>query len=89
MPTAAGVYFTDGDPSGGRVRLLSPSGAIRTVAGTGRIAAHRDGVRATTVGILPTGIARARDGSLLVTQSQPIPALRRVSRSGIISTLAR
>lgn len=89
LPTSAGVYFATGSPSGGQVRLLSRSGATRTVVGTGRISPHRDGVRATSVGILPTGIARARDGSLLVAQSQPVPALRRVSRSGIISTLAR
>ena len=89
LPTAAGVYFTDGGPTGGRVRLLSPSGAIKTVVGTGRISRHRDGVRATTVGISPTGIARARDGSLLAAQARPIPALRRVNRAGIISTLAR
>jgi sugar lactone lactonase YvrE len=89
VPTPAGLYFTDGGPTGGRVRVLSSSGAIRTVAGTGRISAHRDGVPATRVGISPTGIARARDGSLIVAQSRPVPALRRVSRSGTISTLAR
>jgi DNA-binding beta-propeller fold protein YncE len=89
LPTPAGVYFTDGGPSGGRVRLLSRSGAIRTIAGTGRISRHRDGVPATRVGILPSGIALARDGSLLVAQARPIPALRRINRAGIISTLAR
>jgi sugar lactone lactonase YvrE len=90
LPTPAGVYFTAGGTGGGgRVRLLTGSGAIRTVVGTGSLSAHRDGVRATTVGIAPTGIARARDGSLLVAQARPIPALRRVSRAGIISTLAR
>jgi sugar lactone lactonase YvrE len=89
LPAAAGVYFTAGGTTGGRVRLLTPAGKVRTVVGTGRISKHRNGVRATRVGILPTGIARARDGSLLVAQSRPVPALRRVSRRGIITTLAR
>ena len=89
LPSAAGVYFTTGSPAGGQVRLLTPAGRVRTVVGTGRISAQRDGVRATRVGILPTGIAQARDGSLLVAQSRPVPALRRVSRSGIITTLVR
>jgi DNA-binding beta-propeller fold protein YncE len=89
LPTAAGVYFTAGSMAGGRVRLLTPTGTVRTIVGTGRISTQRDGVRATRVGILPTGIAQARNGTLLVAQSRPVPALRRVSRRGIITTLTR
>jgi DNA-binding beta-propeller fold protein YncE len=89
LPTARGLYVTVGGPDGGRVLLLRPDGTRRIVVGTGRISRHRDGVRATRVGILPTGLALARDGSLLVAQARPVPALRRVSRAGIITTLAR
>jgi len=85
LPTRAGAYFLDS----GRVRLLTPTGAIRTVAGTGGISRHRDGVAATRVGIAPTALALARDGSLLVAQYRPVPAVRRVGRNGIITTLAR
>ena len=89
LPSARGLYVTVGSPDGGRVLLLRPDGTRRILVGTGRISRHRDGVRATRVGILPTGLALARDGSLLVAQARPIPALRRVSRAGIITTLAR
>ena len=89
LPTARGLYVTVGGPNGGRVLLLRPDGTRRFVVGTGRISRQRDGVRATRVGILPTGLALARDGSLLVAQARPIPALRRVSRAGIITTIAR
>ena len=89
LPTARGVYVTVGDQYGGRVLLLRPDGTRRFVVGTGRISRQRDGIRATRVGILPTGLALARDGSLLVAQAQPVPALRRVSRAGIITTIAR
>jgi sugar lactone lactonase YvrE len=89
LPTAGGVYVTVGGPGGGRVLLLRPNGTRRVVVGTGRISRQRDGVRATRVGILPTGLALARDGSLLVAQARPVPALRHVSRAGIITTIAR
>jgi sugar lactone lactonase YvrE len=89
LPTARGLYVTVGNPDGGRVVLLRPDGTRRVVVGTGRISRQRDGVRATRVGILPTGLALARNGSLLVAQARPIPALRRVSRAGLITTIAR
>jgi len=89
LPTPRGLYVTVGGPDGGRVLLLRPDGTRRVVVGTGLISRHRDGVRATRVGILPTGLALARDGSLLVAQARPVPALRRVSRAGIITTVAR
>jgi len=89
LPTARGLYVTVGGPDGGRVVLLRTNGKRQIVVGTGGISRQRDGVRATRVGILPTGLALARDGSLLVAQARPVPALRRVSRAGIITTLAR
>jgi len=89
LPTERGIYVTTGSPSGGRVLLIRPDGSRHTVVGTGRISRQRDGVRATSVGILPTAVALSRDGSLLVAQVRPVPALRRVSRGGIITTLTR
>ena len=89
LPTGRGVYVTVGSGSGGRVLLIRPDGGRRTVVGTGRISRQRNGVRATRVGILPTALALARNGSLLVAQAKPVPALRRVSRAGIITTVTR
>jgi hypothetical protein len=40
--------------------------------------------------MLPSALAVARDGSLLVAQIEPIPAIRRLNVArGTISTLAR
>jgi streptogramin lyase len=89
LPTARGVYLTIGGQSGGRVLLVRPDGSRSIVAGTGRVTRQRNGVRATRVGIRPTGIAVAPNGSLLVAQDRPVPALRRVSRRGIITTITR
>src|SRR5262245_13661082 len=89
LPTTRGVVVTVGGPDGGRVLLLRPDGTRRILVGTGPISRHRAGVRPTRAGIPPTGLALARDGSLLVAQARPVPALRRVSRAGIITTLAR
>jgi hypothetical protein len=46
-------------------------------------------VAATRVGISPTALALARDGSLLVAQYRPVAAVRRVGPNGIITTLVR
>ena len=86
---SGGVYVLTGSPNGGRVELLSDDGTTRVVAGTGRLSRQRDGVAATRVGILPSDVAVLRDGSLLVTQAKPVPAIRRIGRNGVITTFAR
>jgi sugar lactone lactonase YvrE len=83
------VYGATGGPRGGRVVRMSPSGRVKPVAGTGRLGPHRDG-RALGAPMLPSAVALAPDGSLLVAQIEPIPAIRRVNvRAGTIVTLAR
>jgi sugar lactone lactonase YvrE len=91
VPTAGGtLYALTGDPNGGRVSRIEPDGTLTPVVGTGSLSRQRDGVAALSVGILPTDVALARDGSLLVTQAQPVAALRRVDlRTGRITTLVR
>ena len=71
------VYGATGGPSGGRVVRISPSGRVVPVAGTGRLGPHRDG-RALAAPMLPSAIALAPDGALLVAQIEPVPAIRRV-----------
>jgi streptogramin lyase len=83
------VYGVVGSPAGGRVVRVAPDGSVTTVVGTGSLAPHRDGP-ALEAGILPSAVQLARDGSLIVTQVEPIPAIRRVDRpGGTITTLAR
>ena len=82
------VYGVVGSPAGGRVVRVAPDGTVTTVAGTGSLGPHRDGP-ALEAGILPSAVQLAPDGSLIVTQVEPIPAIRRVDRPrGTITTLA-
>ena len=83
------VYGATGGPTGGRVVRISPSGRVSPIAGTGGLGPHRDG-RPLRAPMLPSAVALARDGSLLIAQIEPIPAIRRVKLSaGTITTLAR
>ena len=83
------VYGVTGDPNGGRVVRISATGRVTPVAGTGRLGRHRDGP-ALRAPMLPSAIALGRDGSLVVAQIEPVPAIRRVSlTTGKIVTLAR
>jgi DNA-binding beta-propeller fold protein YncE len=83
------VYGATGGPKGGRVVRISPNGRVVPVAGTGRLGPHRDG-RALAAPMLPSALALARDGSLLVAQIEPVPAIRRIDLgAGRISTITR
>jgi streptogramin lyase len=83
------VYGATGSPRGGRVVRISPNGRAVPVAGTGRLGPQRDG-KALRAPMLPSALAIARNGSLLVAQIEPVPAIRRINLSaGTIVTLAR
>jgi streptogramin lyase len=83
------VYGATGNPRGGRVVRIEANGRVVRVAGTGRLGPDRDG-KALRSPMLPSALAIARDGSLLVAQVDPVPAIRRVDLSaGTIITLAR
>jgi hypothetical protein len=83
-----GALVVSGNPSGGRVQRLSVDGTLTTVAGTGRLSAHKDGIRATRAGILPSDAAVLGD-AILVAETEPLPSIRRIDRSGKITTLVR
>jgi hypothetical protein len=72
-------------PPGGRVVRIGSDGS----AGTGTLGPRRDG-QALEAQILPSGIDVAADGALLVSQVEPVPAIRRVDpETGQMTTLAR
>jgi sugar lactone lactonase YvrE len=84
------IFYVWGNPSGGAVHRIAAAGTGTRVAGTGALDVHRDGGPATEAGLLPSDAVLAPDGALLVAQTQPVPAVRRVDlASGVITTLFR
>jgi hypothetical protein len=83
------IYGVEAYPSGGRVVRIAPDGDVTTVAGTGSLGPHRDGP-ALEAQILPSSVDVAPDGALLVSQVEPVPAIRRVDlATGQMTTLVR
>ena len=85
-----GIYLTGSEPAGGTIRFLDPDGTIHAVAGTGFIGDDGEGGPAVKAEILPSDIALAPDGALILSQTEPEPAVRRIDLdTGIITTLLR
>jgi DNA-binding beta-propeller fold protein YncE len=85
-----GIYLTESEPTGGTIRFIDPDGTIHTVAGTGFIGADGEGGPALEAEILPSDVALAPDGALIVSQTEPEPAVRLIDlETGIITTLLR
>jgi len=90
---AGNLYIADS--GNGRVRMVSPSGIITTVAGNGSEVYPGDGGPATDAGISPAGLAIDGSGNLYIydEQSAAPPAYSAVVRkvslaTGIITTAA-
>jgi sugar lactone lactonase YvrE len=83
---AAGNLFI-ADSANGRVRKVSPSGIIITVAGNNAPGSSGDGAPATSAQVSPAGVVVDRAGNLFI--SDPFNArVRMVSSRGIITTVA-
>jgi hypothetical protein len=79
--------FLIADAAAARVRRVSPSGIITTVAGTGTRGISGDGGPATAAEIYdPQGVATMPDGGFLIADGDYV--VRRVSPTGTISTVA-
>ena len=80
--------FLIGDEVNARVRRVSPTGTITTVAGTGVRGSAGDGGPATTAQLnVPTGVAATADGGVLIADMFA-HRVRRVSPTGTITTVA-
>jgi RHS repeat-associated protein len=80
------AYFAD--ELNQRVRMISPTGAITTIAGTGTAGFGGDGGPATAAMLNhPMGLALGPDGSLYIADSTN-GRVRRVAPTGAISTYA-
>lgn len=70
----------------GAIRSVSRAGVVAPYAGTGETG-HADGPRATARFDVPTGLAVAVDGTLYVADRDN-HRIRRISRDGMVTTLA-
>ncbi len=86
-PTADGGFLI-ADLGNKRVRRVSPTGVITTVAGTGQGGSQGDGGPATSARVgAPTGVAVTGDGGFLVADANA-HSVRRVSPGGTITRVA-
>jgi sugar lactone lactonase YvrE len=84
---AAGVVYI-ADQNNSRVRRVGLDGVIRTIAGDGRAGADGDGGLATQAAVgAPSAVALDAAGNLYISQ-QASNVIRRVSPSGVITTIA-
>jgi sugar lactone lactonase YvrE len=82
------LYAIGGSAGGSTISRVESGGVLTRIVGTGRIGPDRDGVKATTVGLLITDAAFAPNGTLVVAQAKPRPKIRRVDlKTGIITTI--
>ena len=83
------LYLLDGGPTGGTVTQVDASGSVLRVIGTGRLSRHADRVPIGKVGFLPSDVEPV-SGAVLISQSEPIAAIRRLATGGTtLTTLLR
>ena len=85
-PAAWSTATGNGTTRALRIRVVTPGGAVRTLAGNGE-AGFADGQGAAARFNFPTALARDKDGSILVADGGN-SAVRRVTMEGAVSTVA-
>jgi DNA-binding beta-propeller fold protein YncE len=78
------LYITDYRSS--TIRVVSPGGAVTTLAGLAGQTTPADGIRAAARFSFPWGIARDNSGNLYVTESSHV--IRKITPIGVVTTLA-
>jgi trimeric autotransporter adhesin len=85
LDKAGNIYFTDSYNN--RIRKISFEGIITTIAGNGMANVSGDGGPALNAGLLsPQGITLDASGNIYFTNGGP--SIRKISTSGIITTIA-
>jgi streptogramin lyase len=79
------LYLIDGGPTGGTVKQVDASGSVLRVIGTARLSRHVDRVQIGKVGFLPSDVEPV-SGAVLISQTEPIPAIRRLASGGTTLT---
>ena len=83
VDTDGNLFVTD--PHSDRVRKVTPAGAVSTVAGERR--GLQDGAGLSAVFDRPEGVAVDAEGNIIVADTGN-DAIRRISRTGVVTTLA-
>jgi sugar lactone lactonase YvrE len=81
------IYAFRGDHRGGTIDRVVDGKAVR-VAGAGGLTPYRASQPARSAGILPTDLEVLADGTILLAQSEPVPAVRRLA-NGRLTTILR
>jgi YVTN family beta-propeller protein len=84
IDSAGNVYVSD--VFGNRVRKITPTGTITTYAGTGICGYNGDNIKASSAMLCPQGLALDGSGNLIVADSYG--RIRKISKTGIITTIA-
>jgi trimeric autotransporter adhesin len=85
LDLAGNLYIAD--TGTGRIRRVSASGVIATVAGTGEAVAGRDGVATDSALHSPTGVAVDSSGNILIADTGN-HRIRQVGADGRVATIA-
>ena len=90
IPGPRGTFFLlAGRPSGGTITQVDARGEVLKVIGTGKLSPHADRAAIGRVGFLPSDIEPVA-GGLLISQTKPVPALRRLAAgSSTLTTVIR
>ena len=83
------LFLISGNPSGGKVTQIDANGTVMRVIGTGKLSRHLDRAPIGRIGFLPSDVEPV-GSTLLISQTEPIPAIRRLaSGSATLTTLIR
>lgn len=80
------LYVLSGSPGGGVVDRVVGGRAVR-VAGTGGLTDDLDPEPALEAGLLPSDFEVLADGTILISQSKPVPAIRRLVGGRLVTVV--